>query len=960
MASLPNYRDDGIILDTSAYVTSTMLEDPAFNAADMRSMLAIDAGVWNMFVGDRWAIIGIVLLPDYNEITSAWEIIEFVEGRTIPWWERIGKADIYPDDPRIAVSGWVLGRWAIDQGLNKDMLMLPALGAILSFFVLWWWLGSIRQAYIGMLISILSGILITRGSIAVLHYLIPEIHERVYTLLSEANVIVQGFVCMHKFEAFREANGNSYERFMHARHIDSAIVLIVMLASMAFTSLYSYPIWQMREMALVSLVGVSTILIGSTIVLPAVYLAVEQFRGPEKDAALLPRAAKRPLAHLFPFALRIPARVSIFIGTVPFVVAGWLFYNGYITTNTSPREYIEGTLVERTYQFLDASGAGNDTLDFFVEWKGEEEYTVTNSAFLRKAWQLQNDLRPDGAFEAWQREKDYLFVVSFKNAGSVLDKAAQVAKESYAKPFPATNEEAYEIFTYILPSDVPREVRKALWNITGLRFTLAAVLNNSYEQYAMLERVQKFANERYPNLKVTPFGKNALYPQIDEYITGGQSLNIGVTLGGVFFLYLVWIFIHGWQYLPLVRGALILLMPFTFSVGVMGCFMAVAGIALSMSTAPIFDLSVNAAADFSVYILAKFFMECRAGKDVQEALSSALLLEGAVVFMDFILNTIAFIPLLTSQFEPVQELGWMMVLALMCCSVGVLVLVYTAAGGLSYRHYWRPLSETHAMFARRCLMIRIHLVVGLLYLSFSPLYAEEQPLTVENVMAKAAHHARGKEMIVGRGEMNVDGTVYTFTTGRVFIDDCEGVLTAFQAKYTSADGGSAGKVKWQTVRCEDISMASYMPSMGRARKVNAPMLSMLGGELTPYLTLTATSWERDYTNFSFVDNNENNPVIAAVRSKESQSPFMSCVWYFKKWQGVYVPMQIEYTREEGVMSQIFSDYKEVEGAPGYYAPTTITIGKYTTLSFESWKAVPEDDTVISQNHALLGGQATLF
>jgi len=143
----------------------------------------------------------------------------------------------------------------------------------------------------------------------------------------------------------------------------------------------------------------------------------------------------------------------------------------------------------------------------------------------------------------------------------------------------------------------------------------------------------------------------------------------------MFLLYVGWIFVYGRTYLFPIAGAVIFLIPFVFSIGVMGCFMTVAGIPLSMSTAPIFDLAVNAAADFSVYLAAKLFFELRLGKDPYTALESALHLEGAVVFMDFILNVIAFTPLLVSRFEPVRELGWMMVLMLMCCGVGVLVLV---------------------------------------------------------------------------------------------------------------------------------------------------------------------------------------------------------------------------------------------------------------------------------------------
>ncbi|PJE64272.1 MAG: hypothetical protein COU90_03585 [Candidatus Ryanbacteria bacterium CG10_big_fil_rev_8_21_14_0_10_43_42] len=260
-------------------------------------------------------------------------------------------------------------------------------------------------------------------------------------------------------------------------------------------------------------------------------------------------------------------------------------------------------------------------------------------------------------------------------------------------------------------------------------------------------------------------------------------------------------------------------------------------------------------------------------------------------------------------------------------------------------------------------MIKILLSILIFILnSFVVQADEEKPFTAEYVMTEAIKHARGPQgmMVVGRGNMNVDGIIYNLTTGRVFMDDCEGVLTAFQAKYSSVDAGSAGETRWQTVRCRNISMASYMPSLGRARKVYAPMLAMLGSELTPYLTLTATSWERDYNQFSFKSNNAEKPVIVGLRSKKSLSPFASCTWHLKKWHDAYVPVQIVCEWEEGKIKQVFSDYTEVAGAPKYYAPKGMTIGEYTKLVFEDWSAVPEERTVISRNHALLGDRKVIF
>ena len=49
-----------------------------------------------------------------------------------------------------------------------------------------------------------------------------------------------------------------------------------------------------------------------------------------------------------------------------------------------------------------------------------------------------------------------------------------------------------------------------------------------------------------------------------------------------------------------------------------------------------------------------------------------------MVCTDFVLNGIAFLPLLASQFQPVREIGWLMGFMLLSCAVGALIFVPSA------------------------------------------------------------------------------------------------------------------------------------------------------------------------------------------------------------------------------------------------------------------------------------------
>jgi len=83
-------------------------------------------------------------------------------------------------------------------------------------------------------------------------------------------------------------------------------------------------------------------------------------------------------------------------------------------------------------------------------------------------------------------------------------------------------------------------------------------------------------------------------------------------------------------------------------------------IPLSLSTAPLVDLTINASGDFSIYVIAGVMLGLASGKNPTQAIVYALTVRGVVIFTDFLLNATAFAPLFTSQFQPVREMGWLM------------------------------------------------------------------------------------------------------------------------------------------------------------------------------------------------------------------------------------------------------------------------------------------------------------
>ena len=253
----------------------------------------------------------------------------------------------------------------------------------------------------------------------------------------------------------------------------------------------------MREMGYQSAVGVVLVFVGATVFMPAFYLFLERLLGPEpretRDAAVKETGGRWLVRW------QVPAWCAFGVPLLTFLIACFLFLSGRIETKTTPWDYIKGTLVERTFQFL--KGSGNEFLDLLVE---PVEGDIYQPSFIRAAWAFQSDLLPRYGFpdptcrfEWWQREQGLALVVGFKEVGAVLGKIKQIAQESYKKDFPEQPLEVEDAF-FLLEDGIDPEVNRQMWFSGGLRLVALAVMNDTVEFRMLIERVLRFAQEARP------------------------------------------------------------------------------------------------------------------------------------------------------------------------------------------------------------------------------------------------------------------------------------------------------------------------------------------------------------------------------------------------------------------------------------------------------------------------------
>ena len=329
-----------------------------------------------MFVDRRFAWTSVVryLPPGHDEITEFRQTVEFLEGRRIPWWEWWWKTDILPRDPRLGVSGWVMGRGMLDQGLNVDVLRLVFLGVGLTFPVFFLALGSLRQAVLAVVVMIACGFLATRGTMGLV-----GAHERVFALLAYANVIVQGTsFALHKCAAAR-VSGDAAARWQASRSVNPLIALTGLIALFGFATLFSFPVAPIRELAVASMAGIGWLLVLALVFLPGlavlgqpdkVLSAADRWRdrlGRLSERGVRPFIACCVQAATWLAAGRRPWVMLAAVGGV-FGAVAVLFATGGIETRTRALEYLHGTSIEQqARRLMEPDSLGVEFLDLLVE-----------------------------------------------------------------------------------------------------------------------------------------------------------------------------------------------------------------------------------------------------------------------------------------------------------------------------------------------------------------------------------------------------------------------------------------------------------------------------------------------------------------------------------------------------------------------------------------------------------------
>ena len=119
----------------------------------------------------------------------------------------------------------------------------------------------------------------------------------------------------------------------------------------------------------------------------------------------------------------------------------------------------------------------------------------------------------------------------------------------------------------------------------------------------------------------------------------------------------------------------ILVIPLLFSSAVILIALATFRVDFNQAVAVIMAFAINASADFMLFPIDRFITSFATFQDRNSAVEEAMEKTGSVVLKDAAINALLFVPLMFARFEPIQQLGLIMVVMLAATAFAVRVII---------------------------------------------------------------------------------------------------------------------------------------------------------------------------------------------------------------------------------------------------------------------------------------------
>ena len=582
--------------------------------------------------------------------------------------------------------GWSVWRTLINKETFSFLFSVLLVGSLLPALAMWYLLGSFRQMLIA-LVGNVSILWVMRGFIGVINlYIGFSFHEETYTILAYVPVMMlnYSFFMRHfkDFNALYYSDGEKdfdalWRSVLEGNSLKYSIYFVVVVTVIDFAVFMLWPhLFGARSMATVAILAIVSILVltvpFSRFVMPVLHSVVG---GIGKKSAKLEKSwfAWRVLLYSTS-AKSVVVNSAVIIVLVSFACVQYM--QGKLITESNPGAYVMATDAGVVMESLEASDQpGSGLYKIFI--KGD----LTNPEFVSKVALYTETLRKN------EHVRGVISPTDFLGAVLLRDFEVEMCATAVECMDPKTMHRASIMFDLpeaeVLAEEwgliAEEEVSKHFFSLEDntLVVSMTGVASKTRDMRVIRDTIVDLGRE----IGAIGCDRIAQYPGTDDSIAQGSLANyigspvlIGLVSIALFLMIARVQSVSGFN--SLVAGCIVVI-PFVVSTAVTLIVMMGFGIYLDIATAAIGNITVSAASDLPVFLIVRFREVLLEAKDFEGSLvSDEMVDEVTRAGADVLVNALTYVPLALPflvAFDPILNLGIMLLVALASCYVGTIL-----------------------------------------------------------------------------------------------------------------------------------------------------------------------------------------------------------------------------------------------------------------------------------------------
>jgi len=666
----------------------------------------------------EWAIVAVLLAPDHSQHEVYWDSVELLEGKPTSTLWRYFKNTITPKEQwqHWQVAGWAAARETLDISLTHDVVTIIPFGLILAFLAGVFLLGSWRRSLV-MVMLMLCVLVWTRGSISVIAFLSEWLNfhaswlpttENSYILVAASIWLVQGSsFTIHRFHAFNRASTGRKSTAQawkdSAKDIGPILNGILVISVLTLVSLVTFEVRVIRELGPLAALGIVYTYVLAMYVLPQLHMRMcSTEAAKELPNDLLSFSAGTPLERAVNFVLDLvdeldeklvtsrTALAAISVLTIGIIaIASAFVLQDRVVVNTQSLAFLKGTGMHQTMEWLNEEGKpGNDAAEVGIKIDLAPGDDLEASEILRKR-------NSDKGYENFRRVVRFIESVEALPGTTETSSIVDVIRDQNEGGIP---EDAGALRASILAIEQSVGYQEYEGVVNPILVDNLRILNKPDSLSTEMIKVSVFTNQAFESralsafigeihtltethgLTTYPGGKTVNWALQEQQIRDGKIKNTILD----FALVLIWaaaiarVFDRKRKETPAIRwhivGA-ILVIPLLFASAVIVIALVTLGIDFNQAVAVIMAFAINASADFMLFPVESFIDSYHGTGDRRKAALSALDESGSVGMKDAAINALLFAPLMFARFEPIQQLGMIMVVMLAATAFAVRIII---------------------------------------------------------------------------------------------------------------------------------------------------------------------------------------------------------------------------------------------------------------------------------------------